>query len=141
TMGQALSDTIIEAFSASGQRVVGGRLAPAPLGSAARALALPDGSTVTTGAWHSGDLAAARRISGAPEIIAATTEVPTGRAVRAMLPAARALLRMKALRLFAARRLAAVRFEERAMPRPSTWGHASAEWSDGRTQEAWLRAG
>lgn len=140
-LGQALSDTMIEMFSAKGQRVVDGRLISAPIGSSTLHLALPDGSSVVTGAWPSGDLVAAHRISGAPEIVAATAEVPNGRALRAALPAARAVLRMKVMRRFATRRLAAMQVGERPMQRPNTWGRAAAEWSDGRTQDAWLRAG
>lgn len=141
TVGQALSDTMIEMFSATGQRVTDGRYASAPIGSSPLPLTLPDGSSVVTGAWPSGDLVAAHRLSGAPEIVAATAEVPTGRATRVALPVARAVLRLDGLRRFATRRLAAMQVGERPMRRPSTWGRASAEWSDGRTQEAWLRAG
>lgn len=94
-----------------------------------------------TGAWPSGDLAAAHRLSGAAEIVAATAEVPTGRTVRAALPLARALLRVGALRRFVSARLATLQIGERSMPRPDSWGHASAVWADGRTQDAWLRTG
>lgn len=141
TLGQALSDTMIEMFSTKGQRIMNGRFISAPIGSSALPLTLPDGSSVVTGAWPSGDLFAAHRISDAPEIIAATAEVPTGRAGRAALPVARAALRVGGLRRFAARRLAAMQVGERPMPRPNTWGHASAQWSDGRAHDAWLRAG
>ena len=140
-LGQALSDTMIGMFSEPGRRVTGGRFVPAPIGSSPSPLTLPDGSTVVTGAWPSGDLIAAHRTSGAPEIIAASAEIPTARGARAGLPVVRALLRIGALRRFAARRLADVKVGDRPMPRPSTWGHASAEWADGRTQHAWLRAG
>ncbi|MFD5224906.1 hypothetical protein ACFWHT_04710 [Microbacterium sp. NPDC058342] len=141
TLGQAMSDTLIDMFSTSGRHVVDGRFASAPIGSSSRSLTLPDGSTVMTGAWPSADLIAAHRVSGAPEIVAATTEVPTGRVARAALPMARAALRVRGLRRLATRGLATMRLRERPMTRADSWGHASAEWPDGQTQDAWLRAG
>jgi len=140
-IGQALSDTMIGMLSESGRRVADGRLVQTPIGSSPLPLHLPDGGRVTTGAWPSGDLIAAHRTSGASEIIAATTEVPTNRAARIGLPVARALLRIGALRRFTTHRMAGMKISDRPMPRPSTWGHAWAEWADGRTQHAWLRAG
>lgn len=139
-LGHALADTIVEGFSEQGRQFRDDRLTPVPIGSSPMTFPLPDGTTVTTGAWPSGDLQAARRISGAPEVVAATTAVPTGRAVRAALPLARAAMRSARLRRLAARRLAALELSEKPRPRAHTWGRASAQWADGSSQEAWLRA-
>jgi short subunit dehydrogenase-like uncharacterized protein len=140
-VGEALAATIVEGVPEGGRRFSRGQLVTAGLGSAVERLTLPDGDVVTTGAWPSGDLLAAHRVSGAPDVVAATTEVPTGAPIRAVLPVAALLLRIAPLRRFAVRRLARTTFSDRPMPRPHTWGHARATWSDGSTREVWLRAG
>ena len=68
----------------------------------------------------------------------ASSEVPSGRAVRAVLPLATTLLAVGPLRRFAARRLAAVQLPDRAAPRAHSWGHAVVTWTDGTTSEGWL---
>lgn len=141
SLGEALAATIVEAVPEGGRRIHDGRLVRAAVGAHPLGLRLPDGAVVTTGAWPSGDLLAAARTSGAQEVVAATSEVPTGRAVRALLPLAGPLLRVRPLQRLAVRRLAAVRFPDRPRPREHSWGHALAEWADGTTREAWLRAG
>jgi short subunit dehydrogenase-like uncharacterized protein len=140
-MGEALAATIIEGIPEGGRRVAGGRLVRAGVGSHALRLTTPDGDTVTTGAWPSGDLVSAMRASGAADIVAATTEVPTGSAVRAVVPVVSPLLRIRPLRLLATRRLAAMPFTGKPRPREHSWGRARVEWSDGTVREAWLRTG
>ena len=140
-MGEAFAATIIEGLPEGGRRVARGRLVRAGVGSRPLRLALPDGTEVVTGAWPAGDLLAAARTSGAPEVLAATSEVPTGRLLRAVVPVAGPLLRIAPLRRLATRRLAALPLTARPMPRTHSWGRAWAEWPDGTTQEAWLRTG
>jgi short subunit dehydrogenase-like uncharacterized protein len=140
-VGEALAATIVEGVPEGGRRISRGELVRAGLGSAVERLTLPDGDVVTTGAWPSGDLLTAHRVSVAPDVVAATTEVPTGAPIRAVLPVAALLLRVAPLRRFAVRRLARITFSDRPMPRPHTWGHARATWADGTTREVWLRAG
>ncbi len=141
TLGEALAATIIEALPEGGRRIAGRRLVRAGVGSHAVRLTLPDGMVVTTGAWPSGDLVAAGRSSGAADVVAATTEVPTSTAVRAVVPVVGPLLRVGPLQRFAIRRLAGRRFEDAPRPREHSWGHARAEWADGTVREAWLRTG
>lgn len=140
-LGEALAATIIEGIPEGGRRVAGGRLVRAGVGSHALRLTLPDGGTVTTGAWPSGDLVAAMRASGAPDVVSATTEVPTGTAVRALVPVVAPLLRLGPLQRFATRRLAAMPFTAKPRPREHSWGRARVERADGTVQEAWLRLG
>jgi short subunit dehydrogenase-like uncharacterized protein len=139
TMGEALAATIVEGVPEGGRRVAGGRLVRAGIGSHAVRVVLPDGGTVSTGAWPSGDLIAAWRASGAPDVVAATKEVPTGSAVRAALPLVSPLLRIGPLQRLAIRRLAGMRFQDRPRAMPHSWGRARAEWADGSVLEAWLR--
>lgn len=141
TLGEALAATIVEGLPAGGRRLSGGRLVRAGVGSHPLRLELPDGSVVVTGAWPSGDLLAAGRASGASDVIAATTEVPTGAAVRALVPLVGPLLRLPALRRLAVRRLAALPVTAGPRPREHSWGRARAEWDDGSVREAWLRTG
>ena len=74
-----------------------------------RTLVTPDGDHVTAGLMPLGELVAAQRASGAPDVDSASSEVPHGRLVRRVLPVASRLLAIAPLRRFAARRLAAVR--------------------------------
>jgi short subunit dehydrogenase-like uncharacterized protein len=147
-VGEALAGTILEGLpgvEGGGRfrsRVYrGGRLVSARLAGDAARLVLPDSSVVITAGVPLGELLAARRASGAPDVIAASSEAPSGRLVRALLPAATALLAIAPVRAFAKRRLAAVRLPARPRPREHSWGHAVVRWPDGRTREGWLRVG
>jgi short subunit dehydrogenase-like uncharacterized protein len=140
-IGSALAATIVDGLPAGGRRYRHGRLVRAGLGSDVVRLVLPDGSTVRTGALPSGELEAARRASGAPSLVAASSEAPTGRAVRAVLPTAAALLSLRALRTIATRRLAGTRLTPRPQDREFSWARARISWSDGTVREGWLRTG
>ena len=145
-LGESLAGTLVEGLPGvpgggrfQGRRYADGRLAAAPIAGEVHALVTPDGDHVSAGLMPLGELVAAQRASGAPYADAASSEVPHGRVVRAVLPAATSLLAVAALRRFAARRLAAVRFSARPAPRAHSWGHAVVTWQDGTTSEGWLR--
>ena len=139
-MGEALAATIIEGVPEGGRRVASGRMIRAGIGSHPSRLTLPDGSVVTTGSWPSGDLVAAARASRAADVIAATSEVPTGTLVRGVMPLAGPLMRIPPLQRLATRRLAAMPFTAKPRPREHSYGRARVEWSDGTVREAWLQA-
>lgn len=139
-VGAALAETIIETFAAGGRRYEHGRLVRARLGGDFELLTLPDGSTVSTAGAPSGELEAARRASGAPFVVAASSTLPSGRAARAALPAA-ALLSLPPLREAARRRLARIPTTPREREREFSWAHARVEERDGSVREGWLRAG
>jgi short subunit dehydrogenase-like uncharacterized protein len=147
-LGEALAGTILEGLPGveggrryGGRRYRAGKLAPAPLAGEVIRLTLPDGDTVTTASMPLGELMAAQRASGAPSVIAASSEAPASPMVRAILPPATALLNLSPVRAFAIRRLAAVEFRARKRPREFSWGHAAVRWPDGSTAEGWLRVG
>ncbi|SNY34966.1 hypothetical protein [Paractinoplanes atraurantiacus] len=147
-LGEALAATILEGLPGvegggrfEGRRYRDGRLAPARLAGDALTLTLPDGSSVTTAGMPLGELVAAQRASGAPSVIAASSEAPTAPIARAFLPFAASLLSIAALRSFAVRRLAAVQVKARPRPREHSWGHARITWPDGTVREGWLRLG
>ena len=145
SMGEALAGTVVGGIPGvpggrrfGGRRYDGGRLRPAAVGGRRIALTTPDGDEVVTGVMPLGELVAAFRASGAPEVVAASSEAPSGRLVRWLLPVGGLLLSVGPVRRFAARRLAAVAIPERPQPRAHSWGHARFDWADGRWAEGWL---
>lgn len=140
TVGEALARTIVDSFALGGRVVRGGRLMRAAMGADPEPIETPDGDLLSASSWSSADLLAAWRISGAPDVVAASVLVPAG-VVRRMLPAISALLRVPAFASVAARLMARTRTEARPAPRAHTWARARVEWPDGRTAQSWLRAG
>ena len=147
-LGDALAGTIVDGIPGveggrryQGRRFQDGRLVPARIGGEPMRLTLPDGTVVTTGSLPLGELLAAQRASGAPSVVAASSEAPTSPVVRAVLPLATALLENASLRAFAKRRLAQVELKARERPRAHSWGHAHLTWADGSVREGWLRIG
>jgi short subunit dehydrogenase-like uncharacterized protein len=147
-LGEALAATILEGLPGvegggrfQGRRYRNGRLAPARIGGDPMRLTLPDGVVVTTAGMPLGELMAAQRASGAPNVLAASSEAPSSPVVRAIFPLVGALLSIGPVRAFAVRRLAAVRVAAKPKPREHSWGHAVVRWADGTTREGWLRLG
>lgn len=124
-----------------GRRYVRGRLVKSRLPADLEQLTLPSGEEVTTATMPLGELVAAQRISGATEIVAASSEAPISVLGRVALPVLTGLLAIAPIRDLAKRRLARVRVRAREAPRENSWAHARAEWPDGSRGEAWLRLG
>lgn len=139
--GEALAATIIDGLPYGGRSYQNGRLVRNRVGSSLTNVPLPDGSSVAAASVPFGELVAAQRASGAPSVLAASSEIPTGPAVRVILPLAIALSHLKPLRTFAKRRLARLQLSARKRPREYSWGHASVHWPDGTDQQGWLRTG
>jgi len=140
-IGEALAATIIDGLPYGGRYYKNGCLVRNQVGSSRANITLPDGSSVTAASVPFGELVAAHRASGAPNVLAASSEIPSGPVVRAILPFAMALLHIKPLRALAKRRLASLKISDRERPREHSWGHASIQWPDGTKQEGWLRIG
>lgn len=140
-LGDALAATIAGGVPEGGRRYRRGHLEPVTPGHDAADLTLPDGSRVATGGMPLGDLVAARRTSGAPGVVAASTLAPRNPVVRALLPAAAAALSIAPVQTFARARLAGVRTRAYERPREHSWGHARVEWADRTVREGWLRTG
>lgn len=138
-VGHALAASLVDGLAAGGRVYRGGRVVRARLGSGVERRALPDGTTVRTTAVPTGELEAARRASGAPSVVAASSEVPAGPLVRAVLPVVAALLSLPPVRRAATRRLAAVRITPNPHRRPDTWAYARIEGTDRAVREGWLR--
>jgi hypothetical protein len=147
-VGEALAATILDGIPGvegggrfQGRSYQGGRLVPAAIGGDATQLTLPDGSTVTTAGMPLGELMAAQRASGAPNVVSASSEAPSGPVVRVVMPVAMALLAIGPVREFGKRRLAALQIKAKPKPREHSWGHAVVQWADGTEREGWLRVG
>jgi short subunit dehydrogenase-like uncharacterized protein len=140
-IGDALAGSMLDGAPDGGRRVEHGRLVRFPVAGARQQLTTPAGDTVTSAALPVGDLLAAWRASGAASVIAATSAIPSGLAVRAAFPALSVLMRWPALRRLAISRVARIPMGARERPRPFSWGHARAEWDDGTSREGWLRLG
>ncbi|GCE28330.1 membrane protein [Dictyobacter alpinus] len=139
--GEALAATIIDSLPYGGRCYKHGRLVRNQVSSNQLNITLPDGSSVATASVPFGELIAAQRASGAPNVLSASSEAPMGPAVRVILPLVIALSHIKLLRTFAKHQLARLKFSSRERPREYSWGHASVQWSDGTEQQGWLRAG
>lgn len=140
-MGEAFARTSVDVLTTGGRRFRDGHLVPVRLASNLQHLRLPDGTKATTATVPSGELVAARNLSGAPNVDFTSALAPTAPAVRALLPAMSRLLRMAFLRRLMVRQLASSKTKAAPRPRPYSWGHASATWPDGTVREGWLRAG
>jgi short subunit dehydrogenase-like uncharacterized protein len=147
-LGDALAGTLVDGLPGvpgggrfQGRRYQNGRLAPARLSGDLAHLVLPDGAEVTTASMPLGELIAAQRASGAPEVVSASSEAPSAPVVRAILPLATALLQLAPVREFAKKRLARVQLKAHPRPREHSYGHAVVTWPDGTTREGWLRLG
>ncbi len=143
-MGQALASTIVGGIIEGGRRYSRGQLVRTRPVSSVKTLTVPDGSRATTAGWSSGELEAARRASGAGNVVAASSMVPNSPVMGAVLPAIMALMRFKAISDFATRRLAAVemkpgQFEGKGQQ--FSWAHARVSWEGGETREGWLQLG
>ncbi|MEV4051008.1 hypothetical protein AB0J55_07445 [Amycolatopsis sp. NPDC049688] len=130
TVGVALAASIVDALTAVSAR-----------GAKPRTIVLPDGETATVAGIASGELVAAQRASGAPDVTVFSGLAPAAPVVRALLPLLGRLVSIPVVRRFAVRRLAAVRTKAAPRPRTHTWGHAVVTWPGGTTREGWLRAG
>lgn len=140
-VGPALAGTVVDSLAAGGRQVRHDRLVPARAAGQPETLTTPDGVTFTSVSAPTGELVAAWRASGAPAVVAASGLLPSGRAVRAALPALTLVARVPAVRRLATRVLARVPLRAQERPQPFSWAHARVEWDDGRVREGWLRTG
>lgn len=144
-IGDALAASIIDGIAGGGWRYADGKLVRARLFGDPETLTLPDGSRRMTAAAPSGELEAARRASGAGFAVAASGLVPTAPLLRAVLPPALNLLRIRTIREFTKRRIAAItikpKAEDAAAPPKTSWAHARVEWTSEVRREGWLELG
>jgi len=140
-VGSALAATIVEVLSSGGREVRQGRLVRSRPAAHYLQLTTPDGDVLGTGSGPNGELIAAWRASGADSVIAASSAAPSSTLLRSVVPAVTALVRVPGVGPLAVRAVARIPLRAQAMPRPSSWAHARAEWASGAVREGWLRVG
>jgi short subunit dehydrogenase-like uncharacterized protein len=138
-IGEALAGSIVESLPSGRLQVRDGHLISAVFDDTPAELVTPDGEHLHSANFPSGDLLTAWRASQAPNVVAGSTEVPSGTVIRYALPVFSLLARSARLRRLATTRLANTTIKERPKPRPNSWGHATVKWSDGTEREGWLR--
>jgi short subunit dehydrogenase-like uncharacterized protein len=140
-LGLTVAATVVDAIPVGTTIYDSGMLVRTGIGSHREILTAPDGSKIGTGAVATGDLEAARRASGAPFAIAASTMAPSAPMVRAMMPLVTALFGFKGVREFVKKRVANINVPPAKGPPKPSWAHARVEWDDGTVAEVWLKAG
>jgi short subunit dehydrogenase-like uncharacterized protein len=141
-IGEAFAASITGAFAYGGRQYEAGELTDARLLGDYSLVLLPDGRRIGTATGPTGELEAARRSSGAPSVVSATSMVPSSAMLRATLPALSALMRIGAVRRFATRRIASVVIKPtRKEAPPVSWSHARVDWPSGESREGWMRTG
>ena len=140
-LGSAVLSSVIDAVAHGGRRYRDGHLLRTRLGAEHAWIPLPDLPAIQGLAVPTGELEAARRASGADDVVAFSSEVPSGRAVRAVLPMLSALLAARPIRAGAQRLVNRVRLTPPVKPGDTSWAYARLEWPDGTHREAWLRTG
>ncbi len=138
-IGEAFAAAIVDVITTGGRRYDSGRLVKARLGSDVHVHRFPDGQTMKSAGAPAGELVAAQRISGAPNVTVTTGLAPTSPIVRAALPALAALLSIPSLRRLTVRLMARTTLKAAPRPRTHSWGHAVLTWADGTSREGWLR--
>lgn len=137
-LGHTLAEGILDGIAYGGRRYAGGKLKHAFAGSDHERFMLPDGTTASTGLIPSAELEAARVASGASHVVAGFPGTPGG-LVRLAVPVLALLLRIPALRRFAASKIATL--VPPSSMRDASWARARITWPDGMERTGWLRAG
>lgn len=140
-LGSAVLASVVDILAYGGRRYRDGQLVRTWLGSGHARIPIPDSPPTDVLAVPTGELHAAQQASGAGDVLAFSSEVPSGRLVRAVLPAASMLLAAHPVRRTVQRRISRARPTPPAKADAESWAYARLEWADGTRREAWLRTG
>ena len=140
-MGSGVLASAIDAMGYGGRRYRDGQLVRTRLGADHAHIPLPDSPGRDALAVPTGELEAARRASGARDVLAYSSEVPSGPVVRAVLPALSALLAARPIRAGAQRLISRLRLRPPVKSGHHSWAYARLDWPDGSHSQAWLRTG
>ena len=141
SMGSAVLASAIDAMGYGGRRYRDGQLVRTRLGADHARIPLPNSPAREALSVPTGELEAARRASGAVDVLAYSSEVPSGPVVRAVLPAVSALLAARPIRAAAQRLASRLRLSPPVKSGDVSWAYALLEWADGSRRHAWLRTG
>ena len=140
-LGSSVLASAVDAIAYGGRRYRDGQLVRCRLGAHHERIPIPDSLPREALAVPTGELEAARRASDAGDVIAYSTEVPSGRAVRTVMPAVSALLAVRPIRTIAQRLIDRMRLRPPVKAGDVSWAYARLDWADGTRREAWLRTG
>jgi short subunit dehydrogenase-like uncharacterized protein len=141
-LGEAFASAITQGLAFGGRRYKAGQLVRMPLLGDFERVALPNGRVVGTGGAPSAELEAARRASGAPSVVAATSMVPSSAVLRGVLPALLAVMKIPVVRRFCTRKIAAIEVKPTTATAPQiSWSYARVQWPSGVTRQGWMRTG
>jgi short subunit dehydrogenase-like uncharacterized protein len=140
-LGSSVLASAVDVIAYGGRRYRNGRLERRRLGADHEQIPIPNEPSRGALGVPTGELEAARRASGADDVIAYSSEVPNGRLVRAVLPMASAALAVRPIRAGVQRLIARMRLTPPATSGDVSWAYARLEWADGTRREGWLRTG
>lgn len=140
-LGSAVLASVVDAVAYGGRRYRDGQLQRTRHGADHAWIPLPDLPAIQALAVPTGELEAARRASGAGDVLAFSSEVPSGRTVRAVLPVLSAVLSARPIHAWVQRLISRTKLTPPAKSGDVSWAYARLEWSDGIHREAWLRTG
>jgi short subunit dehydrogenase-like uncharacterized protein len=140
-MGSAVLASAIDAIGDGGWRYRHGQLVRTRLGADHARIPLPNSPARDALAVPTGELEAARRASGALDVLAYSSEVPSGPVVRTVLPLVSALLAVRPIRGGVQRLVSRLRLSPPVKSGDVSWAYARLEWLDGSQAQAWLRTG
>ena len=140
-LGSAVLASAIDAIAHGGRRYQNGHLVRTRLGADHARIPLPDSPGREALAVPTGELEAAHRASGAADVLAYSSEVPSGPLVRAVLPTVSALLAAGPIASGVQRLVSRTRIKPPVKSGDVSWAYARLEWPDGAHREAWLRTG
>ena len=140
-LGSAVLASSIDVIAVGGRRYRDGRLVRTRFGAEHAEIPLPHGHTRHAVAVPTGELEAAHRASGAGDVVCYSSEVPSGRLVRAVLPVVSTLLALKPVRAVAHWLVARLRLAPPVTAAEQSWAYARLEWADGSQRQAWLHTG
>jgi short subunit dehydrogenase-like uncharacterized protein len=140
-LGSSVLASAVDVIAHGGRRYREGQLVRCRIGAHHERIPIPDALPRDALAVPTGELEAARRASDAGDVIAYSSEVPSGRAVRTVMPAVSALLAVRRIRSAAQRLIGRLRLTPPVKAGDVSWAYARLEWADGTRREAWLRTG
>ncbi|MDQ0393758.1 NAD(P)H-binding protein [Labrys monachus] len=139
TLGDTVAATIVDNLSYGGRCYQDGRLKRVRMGYQPDRFAVPDGTNAVTGGASTADLEAARRASGASDIVAGAELAPTSPVIAALAGFIGALSRFGFIRRQLQRSFA--KMPNTPPKRNTSWARAVVEWPGDRRRVGWLRAG
>ena len=141
SLGPTVLASLIDAVASGGRRYRDGRLVRHRLGAESESIPLPGLPPRPAVGVPTGELEAASRGSGAGDVLAYSSEVPSGRIVRALLPGVSAVLAVEPIRARLKGLARRLRLTLPVTPGTASWAYARLEWADGTHREAWLSTG